>query len=89
SDGTNLIGGLPFVTPEMFGSSRGDITHDEALRLAMAAAAVHPTRTLWMPADYEFFDTHIPPAGLTIIIDGVTKHNPVGDFTWSESNRRS
>ncbi|WP_380238286.1 right-handed parallel beta-helix repeat-containing protein [Klebsiella michiganensis] len=89
SDGTKLIGGLPFVTPEMFGSSRGDITHDEALRLAMAAAAEHPTRTLWMPADYEFFDTHIPPAGLTIIIDGVTKHNPVGDFTWSESNRRS
>ncbi|MBC3838686.1 right-handed parallel beta-helix repeat-containing protein [Klebsiella pneumoniae] len=89
SDGANLIGGLPFVTPEMFGSSRGDITHDEALRLAMAAAAVHPTRTLWMPADYEFFDTHIPPEGLTIIIDGVAKHNPVGDFTWSESNRRS
>ena len=88
-DGSKLIGGLPFVTPEMFGSSRGDITHDEALRLAMAAAAVHPTRTLWMPADYEFFDTHIPPAGLTIIIDGVSKHNPVGDFTWSESNRRS
>ncbi|HDY8501652.1 TPA: right-handed parallel beta-helix repeat-containing protein [Klebsiella pneumoniae] len=89
SDGANLIGGLPFVTPEMFGSSRGDITHDEALRLAMAAAAVHPTRTLWVPADYEFFDTHIPPEGLTIIIDGVAKHNPVGDFTWSESNRRS
>jgi hypothetical protein len=89
SDGSKLIGGLPFVTPEMFGSGTGDITHDEALRLAMAAAAEHPTRTLWMPADYEFFDTHIPSAGLTIIIDGVTKHNPVGDFTWSESNRRS
>ncbi|WP_282916785.1 hypothetical protein, partial [Klebsiella pneumoniae] len=38
SDGTNLIGGLPFVTPEMFGSSRGDITHDEAFRLMLAAA---------------------------------------------------
>ncbi|TYD76600.1 hypothetical protein DJ519_30880, partial [Klebsiella michiganensis] len=53
SDGTNLIGGLPFVTPEMFGSSRGDITHDEAFRLMLAAAAVHPTRTAWAPGDYE------------------------------------
>jgi hypothetical protein len=38
SDGSKLIGGLPFVTPEMFGSSRGDITHDEAFRLMLAAA---------------------------------------------------
>ena len=89
SDGTKLIGGLPFVTPEMFGSSRGDITHDEAFRLMLAAAAVHPTRTAWAPGDYELFDTHIPPQGVTLIIDGVIKHNPVGDFTWSESNRRS
>lgn len=89
SDGTNLIGGLPFVTPEMFGSSRGDITHDEAFRLMLAAAAVHPTRTAWAPGDYELFDTHILPQGVTLIIDGVIKHNPVGDFTWSESNRRS
>lgn len=73
----------------MFGSSRGDITHDEAFRLMLAAAAVHPTRTAWAPGDYELFDTHIPPQGVTLIIDGVIKHNPVGDFTWSESNRRS
>ncbi|WP_154916558.1 right-handed parallel beta-helix repeat-containing protein [Klebsiella michiganensis] len=88
-DGTKLIGGLPFVTPEMFGSSRGDITHDEAFRLMLATAAVHPTRTAWAPGDYELFDTHILPQGVTLIIDGVIKHNPVGDFTWSESNRRS
>ena len=88
-DGSKLIGGLPFVTPEMFGSSRGDITHDEAFRLMLAAAAVHPTRTAWVPGDYELFDTHLPPQGVTLIIDGVIKHNPVGDFTWSESNRRS
>lgn len=88
-DGSKLIGGLPFVTPEMFGSSRGDITHDEAFRLMLAAAAVHPTRTAWAPGDYELFDTHILPQGVTLIIDGVIKHNPVGDFTWSESNRRS
>lgn len=88
-DGSKLIGGLPFVTPEMFGSSRGDITHDEAFRLMLAAAAVHPTRTAWAPGDYELFDTHLPPQGVTLIIDGVIKHNPVGDFTWSESNRRS
>ena len=89
SDGANLIGGLPFVTPEVFGSGRGDITHDEAFRLMLAAAAVHPTRTAWAPADYELFDTHILPQGVTLIIDGIIKHNPVGDFTWSESNRRS
>lgn len=89
SDGSKLIGGLPFVTPEMFGSSRGDITHDEAFRLMLAAAAEHPTRTAWAPGDYELFDNHILPQGVTLIIDGVIKHNPVGDFTWSESNRRS
>lgn len=89
SDGVSRIGGLPFVTPEMFGSSRGDITHDEAFRLMLAAAAVHPTRTAWAPGDYELFDNHILPQGVTLIIDGVIKHNPVGDFTWSESNRRS
>ncbi|WP_222863914.1 hypothetical protein, partial [Klebsiella michiganensis] len=72
----------------MFGSSRGDITHDEAFRLMLATAAVHPTRTAWAPGDYELFDTHILPQGVTLIIDGVIKHNPVGDFTWSESNRR-
>ncbi|MBK4126531.1 right-handed parallel beta-helix repeat-containing protein [Klebsiella michiganensis] len=55
----------------------------------LAAAAVHPTRTAWVPGDYELFDTHLPPQGVTLIIDGVIKHNPVGDFTWSESNRRS
>lgn len=56
---------------------------------ALRAAAVHPTRTAWAPGDYELFDNHILPQGVTLIIDGVIKHNPVGDFTWSESNRRS
>ncbi|HAT1682861.1 TPA: hypothetical protein I8Y21_003568 [Klebsiella oxytoca] len=48
-DGAKYIGGLGFLTPEMFGAKRDGVSDDsEAVQLAIYRASIGPTKIIWV-----------------------------------------
>lgn len=73
SDGASLIGGLGFLTPEMFGAKRDVVSDDsEAVLLAIERASIGPTKIIWVGGGKYLCDTvnFNIPSGVSIIGGG-------------------
>ncbi|WP_316502375.1 right-handed parallel beta-helix repeat-containing protein [Klebsiella grimontii] len=73
SDGASLIGGLGFLTPEMFGAKRDGVSYDsEAVLLAIERASIGPTKIIWVGGGKYLCDTvnFNIPSGVSIIGGG-------------------
>lgn len=71
--GSSLIGGLGFLTPEMFGAKRDGVSDDsEAVLLAIERASVGPTKIIWVGGG-KYLCTPVNfniPSGVSIIGGG-------------------
>lgn len=71
--GSSLIGGLGFLTPEMFGAKRDGVSDDsEAVLLAIERASIGPTKIIWVGGGKYLCDTvnFNIPSGVSIIGGG-------------------
>lgn len=71
--GSSLIGGLGFLTPEMFGAKRDGVSDDsEAVLLAIERASAGPTKIIWVGGGKYLCDTvnFNVPSGVSIIGGG-------------------
>lgn len=72
-DGARLIGGLGFLTPEMFGAKRDGISDDsEAVQFAINKALIGPAKIIWVGGGKYLCDTvnFNIPSGVSIIGGG-------------------
>lgn len=71
--GSSLIGGLGFLTPEMFGAKRDGVSDDsEAVLLAIERASIGPTKIIWVGGGKYLCDpvNFNIPSGVSIIGGG-------------------
>ena len=87
-DGAKWIS-LPFITPEIEGSTLGVITPTQALQNAIDKAIASPSKVVYIGGDLTIVGNINVTGRVHIIIDGVLKQVSGGSFTWTEANRRS